>query len=622
MVEPSWHPLPSNYGDMPPAEQSLARVEAVSRYETPEVFAESWALYRNLYLLTLPKGAFYRKGVVESPPAHYEWIQDFARYPRNVLASPRGSAKSTIIGRELPLMLATTRPYTVTTLFLANDAMVEERINELMQQLNNNEHLRRDFGNLKPRRGENIWNRHHLSLGNGSIIQGVSIDSRKLGKRPNYLILDDPEYYPEIEGNDTQFFKKMEQLLFDELLPMLDTPEDRFFWIGTLLSRRSGLWYACMGDDPRFRLWNRRVYATVHYTDQGRATYFWGKRWGPEYVQRRRRELGPIAFEAQCQNNPTSRSARTLRIHEDFNTYRVVENTISWRARNPRGAAEVFEWDYDTWLCGLSRIITVEPAATVSPTSDYSAMLCAGIDKLKVWWILDLFLGRIDDTALVEHLYEMGNKWQPPVVGVESINFQETIKNRIEVSLQDRQAGKMWQPRVYPIRYPGKYSKAARIEAVLAPRLARHQIRLPEHLKDHWPFNQMWSQIEDFTPDLKLLPHDDVIDALTMVQYCPRVSPTSMDRWQQDDSIEAQLLAGRTTEKHSGIPLAMYIDPTIANPAIIEAIRKRRSKQVEAAKGKTDDRSAQAVFKRLGSPLAREPRIMKRVPRDTSPPRR
>ncbi len=569
-----WYPLPADYPELTAEGQRQARVAAVSRRKTPQEFVESWALFRQLYLMPLPPGAFYPTGALPSPTAHYEWIHDFEAYSRNAIGAPRASAKSTILGKELPLLNALTRPYYTQLIVLANDRMVEQRFEDLALQLTENELILEDFGKQKPRKGEMIWNRHQMTLdSNRSSLIGLSVESRKLGHRPSAIILDDPEYNPDIEGSQTAFLDNMERFIFREMLPML---EDHcgFMWIGTLLSRRSALWQVCMGDDERFDFWNRRIYSMVGYDDHGIAKYFWEEKWDADAVARKRKELGAAAFESECQNNPVSTMDRTLTLDPIANGYTIAGDTLSWQTVETDGTVHRFETSFSEWLEKVSIVAVVDPAAKVTATSDYSAIGVIAIDEEKNWWVLELSLKRIVDQRLLDEVYKLGSKWGAALVGFESIAFQDQLRNRMQADVLEKSDTTSWEPRVFPIRSPAKLSKPERIANVLGPRLSRGKIRLPLHLKDVWPYKELFRQIEDFTKDLKLLPHDDAVDMLSLMGYVPVPNVRMLTRLAEGMSIEDQIAAGRIIEESTGLPLIFFIDPSSVDA---EALRQRRN---------------------------------------------
>ena len=119
-------PLPPDYMDLTKDGQKQARLAVVCNHTTPMDFVAAWELFRKLYLLSTPPGFFYHN-YFPSPSFHYEMVHDCALYTRNLIAAPRGTAKSTLIGVELPLFVMLTRPYYRVAVALATDKMVEDR---------------------------------------------------------------------------------------------------------------------------------------------------------------------------------------------------------------------------------------------------------------------------------------------------------------------------------------------------------------------------------------------------------------------------------------------------------------------------------------------------------------
>lgn len=599
-----WYPLPADYPDLTADGQRSARVAAVSSWQTPEEFVQAWALFRSLYFFQLPTGMFYTTGICPSPTAHYDWVHDYMAYTKNIMAAPRGSAKSIIIGKEIPILLSLTRPFSHIILLLSNNDMVVDRFETFMEQFEQNEFLQHDFGRVHPKRGSaEIWNHSHLKLLNGSVLRGISIDSRKRGPRATDLILDDPEYDPKNEAIETDFRNCLETLVFRQMLPMLEVG-CRFFWIGTMLSRRSALWAACMGEDPRFRFWNRRVYSLVHYDGHGRAHYMWESKWDAKAASRMRKEYGAAAFETEFQNNPVSTTDKPLRLHDPYNLYEIVGDQVRWRIPGAHGAAELAEEPYASWRGGLACIMLVDPTHTTKITSDFAAAVVLGVDARRWWWVLDLRLGHWIDTELAAQVYDLGRKWNVAIIGVESVVFQDHIRQALAADIVERQQGdtQVWRPLVYPIKYSSKLSKPSRIANSLSVRLAQYTLRLPAHLRHLWPMNELFLQIENFTLDLALLPHDDALDALALAGYCPMPTPGSSVAWGGlDNSIEAQLRAGRTVDRVTGLPLRLFINPQTINPALIAELDATH--HTIAARDAASQRgsSAQSSLRRQGS---------------------
>ncbi|KKN65982.1 hypothetical protein LCGC14_0475740 [marine sediment metagenome] len=294
---PFW-PLPAHYGSLGESEQREARLSVVMDQSTPEKLVIAWEFFRNTYLRPVGE-SFYRGGFVDSPEMHYQMVHDLGSFARNSQAAPRGSAKSTIIGKECPLFLALTRPYYSITMGLATDSLVEDRFDTFIQQMTANPYIINDFGEQKPKRGQAIWNHHHLALNNGAVLQGISVMGKKRGMRPRLFILDDPEFDPESNSQESSqlLLEKFERILFRQIIPMLEHGS-AIFWIGTLINRRSFLFNAVMGDDSRFEFWNRRIYSAIGYNAEqaNKVSVLWKEKWPVKVLEARRAEIGPAAF--------------------------------------------------------------------------------------------------------------------------------------------------------------------------------------------------------------------------------------------------------------------------------------------------------------------------------------
>mgnify|MGYP001383986294 CR=1 FL=1 len=99
-----WWPLPHDYDTLCKEGQRAARVNSCTMRRTPEEFVAAWAFFRQTYLVPpATKEGFFYKRFVPSPPAHYQIIEDIARYPRNIHIAPRGSAKCLPAGQRVLL---------------------------------------------------------------------------------------------------------------------------------------------------------------------------------------------------------------------------------------------------------------------------------------------------------------------------------------------------------------------------------------------------------------------------------------------------------------------------------------------------------------------------------------
>ncbi len=583
---PFW-PLPPDYGDLTSIGQKQARLAVLKDQSSPEKLVIAWHLFRNLYLKPVGE-TFYTGGFVESPEFHYELVHDLGQHARNALGAPRGSAKSTVIGKEIPLMLLLTRDYYPIHMCLATDALVETRLDDIILQVTENPLIIEDFGIMKPKRGQAIWNHHHLHFNNGSVLQGISVMGKKRGGRPRLFILDDPESDPDSDSITSQntILEKFEKILFRQIIPMLEIKNgSAIFWIGTLINRRSFLYHACCTDDPRFALWNRRVLSALTYDikDPKKVTALWEEKWPEDALAIRKAEIGPSAFAAEYENRPTSDDQRLLVISPTWNEYRVegitkvpvspMEETaeVTWYEKNKdltlAEATVSKEKPFNEWVNSMFRIGVFDYASGLKQYSDYSCLEILGFDTNNCLWVLDMWMGRAKESELLRRIYEFNMKWMTRAIGIESssvqISFVDSVAEYVEKRHDPNTPGPTvpgWRPRVIPVKYPSNASKDSRI-AGLEWRYGPGKIKYPAYMKDQWPFNMLYSQTLDFTRDLALLRFDDAIDTLAMSQYVVHArGMRGRGKKSGDKTLLEQIREGRSVVP--GLPLLSGIDPS------------------------------------------------------------
>ena len=532
---PLW-PLPKDYEELSFDGQKQARLAVLHNQSTPFNLVVAWDFFRRCYLAGVGK-LFYKNGFEESPPFHYDLIYDLGSFGRNCQAAPRGSAKSTVIGIEAPLLLSLTRPHYEMSLGLATDKLVEERFDKLIQQFTQNELILQDFGEVKPPRGRSIWNHHYLSLNNGAVIKGLSVMGKKRGGRPRLFILDDPENDPDSDSQAAAqaVVEKFEMIMFRQIIPMLEAGSS-IFWIGTLINRRSFLYHATSSEDPRFDFWNRKVLKAIAYDkeDSNKVYILWPEKWPQRVLEARREEIGPSAFASEYCNEPVSAQDRILVIDQRKNEY-TVEGEFDWK--NPLAHTGLIKWSerfmepgrriykefekpFRELVLPMYKILLFDYGQGLSQYNDYSCIAVLGFDTSNTLWILDMWLGRAKEATLLRLIYEKGLAWRPRILGIEAVSIQMSFAEAVKVYIDEMESkiSTPWRARVFPITYPARVSKAQRISA-MEWRYSPGKIKYPAHLAGTWPFDQLYQQTEDFTPDLALLPHDDAIDTISMSQY-------------------------------------------------------------------------------------------------------
>ena len=542
----SYYPLPVDYGRLTQAGQRAARL-AVARDRSTIIKAmEGWVFFRHYYL-SYPGLGFYPQGIAESPAFHYDMIRDYFTYMFTVTAAPRGSAKSTLMCIEMTLLNLITIASYSAIICTSSDKLIQPKMTRIMLQISENPRILEDFGKLAPKRGSNRpWSHHLMHLANNSILEAFSIGARQLGARPFEYFLDDVEYDPEKDTVErrSELCEHVSDLLLRVILPMLP-PEGRIHWTGTLLDRGSFLYHVLTTKDDKFKYWNRRIItAGTQDPDTGRVIVSnWPEYWTVDWLEHRRKLMGDVHFSSEYMNNPISKKDRVFAFDWDrcgytydkapeYKSYTEphlppADATVTWYKYYPTRGEKVAAWLHDhknarELFDNMYRVSLLDFAYTLAPSSDYSCVAIMGIDRSNVWWILDMWLGRLPKDKLMELLIVYSAIWQVRLIGVESMTIQKELPEVAMFHLQQLQGvGAVpsdWAPKVVGVTYPPNTTKPMRIEQ-LEWRFRWGMLKFPKDFKREWPYTELMNQIEDFTLDLKMLRFDDAVDTLSMLNY-------------------------------------------------------------------------------------------------------
>lgn len=178
-----------------------------------------------------------------------------------VRAAPRGSGKSQQISMGFPLWCAV-YGYRKNILIVSDtNAQAEQFIADIRNEIEDNEDLVRDFGNLM---GSRVWNSGRIVTSNGIHIVGKGANQKLRGikynnTRPDIVIIDD------LENDENVATRDQRQKLFSWFMKALlkcGSPITTFVYIGTILSYDSLLNKVL--TEPQFSMWNRKVYKAIY----------------------------------------------------------------------------------------------------------------------------------------------------------------------------------------------------------------------------------------------------------------------------------------------------------------------------------------------------------------------
>lgn len=536
-----WWPLPDTYPTLSPENQRLARLNVCFANETPEDCVIAWAFFKKHYLESQPPGIWYKPPFYPSPPVHYLYVDSLHRYARNVYGVPRSFAKTTVLLENI-LLWALTRPFFKAALIKSSIDFVRADFSRLMYQIEHNDRILADFGQLKPTRGQGIWSQSRLFLTNGFELVGRPIEGQILGLRPNFMALDDVEFDPALQIVPTYKTEQLQYFLKNHAEATLDVGCGLMLQ-GTLLTRKSFLYYAATvseAEDPTWAYYNRIILAARD--SAGQLT--WREKFSESRLKQLRESLGAAAYAAQVMNDPGSSQDTLLSVHPTLNQYVIEDQDDALETRPLNSDATLVSWlrtasphadalSLDTQeirrplgetVGNMYRMVLVDYARARGPHSDYSCVMVIGLENSQTYkdtlWVLDLWLDKKPDNIIVDKIWEMASKWRVRVIGIESVAMQKQFYDKAQADFLHRAEREQWMPRVEEITYKGelKKSKESRIMG-LVWRFEQFRIKLPRHLSLSKPWSDLYFQIENFTEDGRLLQHDDAIDTLAMVHY-------------------------------------------------------------------------------------------------------
>jgi predicted phage terminase large subunit-like protein len=217
-------------------------------YDIRKEQAKSLLGFCLLYLphhLKLPPAAFHRELI--------EALEDETNRMLLVVAF-RGSAKSTFGSLALPLWAALERPQHYSFILPIADTFAQAKINiaNIKHELENNEHILADYGDMK---SDEEWQATNILLRNGVRIMARSRGQKVRGlkhrnARPKLIIVDDPEESEWVRTKDNR--DKTEKWLKGEVIPALDEKDGKLIAIGNWLHTDALL--ARLKKDGTFKL--------------------------------------------------------------------------------------------------------------------------------------------------------------------------------------------------------------------------------------------------------------------------------------------------------------------------------------------------------------------------------
>lgn len=314
---------------------------------------------------------------------------------------PRDHGKTTRMSQAFPLWLILTKRNVFPVIVAASADTAGDILDSIKLELENNERLIEDFGDLKG----HIWTRRKIALKNGNAIAALGAGQSSRGikdryKRPTHIICDDLLKDQEVESPISReklyrWFKRV----------VMNLGKGALIVIVNTIMHPDDLPSRLLNEikDGKLKGWIGLRFSAI--TPEGKP--LWPERWSIEDIEKKREQLGSYVFATEWENEPIPAEEQKFR-REWFQFYTQQD------LRNIK----------------LRIIMAIDPA-TGKATSDYSAIVVTGKSESNQIYVLDAEGERISDLKLIRRIIDKYRAWRPEKIIFETQVFQEIYKNQL-----------------------------------------------------------------------------------------------------------------------------------------------------------------------------------------------
>jgi predicted phage terminase large subunit-like protein len=429
--------------------------------------------------------------------ALHDDIEKFIRRPsrRKLILVPRGHLKTAIVTKAYSIQTLLRNPN--ARVLIANQVWdkAREMLYEIKEYLTTKSILPKIFGSFE----SNRWTQDEIVIAqrtkalSAASISTTGVEAEMTSAHFDLIIMDDLQglmnyQTPEQREKVKRFYRSMIDLL---------EPEGQLIAVGTR-------WHL---DD---------IYQ--HIMDNESAYY--------DITVRKVIENGKLIFPKKFQkkfNSVTNVFEPCAEPCMDFIDYLKRSKGSEFYAQYMNDPIDLenqlFPKDrFRYWLKrpdGLFVTITIDLAISFRESADYTALIVGGMDKNHNIYILDYIQGRWRPSDIVDIVFQMREKWNPTVVGMEVNGFQKTMQYSVEEEMRKRN-------KYFPITEINNTSlrKEYRIKA-LEPFYRNNT----ESVRDSGKiYHAEWMKEKDleqqlmaFSVEANKAKHDDLIDAESML---------------------------------------------------------------------------------------------------------
>lgn len=430
-----------------------------------------------------------------------------------VRAAPRGHGKSRIISVVFPLWIICYKYRRNIMLIADTGSQSKEYIATIKAELEDNERLRKDFGDLT---GAAKWTEDEIITRNDIRVVAKSSGQSLRGSsykniRPEVVILDDLENDEQVETENQR--RKLYNWFMKVLMPV-GNDETVFLYVGTVLHYEALLYKVL--TDSAFNDWNRKMYRAINEFNQ---SPLWGD-WEEKYLDISNPNAAEDAHQFLVEHQDEmlkdvdvlwpEKYKNLLETYEKLMIFQLQDNDAfnSEYQNNPMTEeSRIFkqEWldqNYYTELPKMKEIYaSVDLSMGKSRTSDTSAIIVMGRGVDNYLYVMEADVARRPPDEICKAIIEYVVKYGNDITGfvIETNVFQEFFAKTLKKECIDMGLYVNW---IEEKSVGAKDSKDLRIRS-LAPKIKNGYIKFnPAH-------KTLIKQLLNYPKD-----HDDAPDAM------------------------------------------------------------------------------------------------------------
>jgi len=401
---------------------------------------------------------------------HLELCKFTQKGKKLLILMPRGSFKTSVVTVGYCLWRIVRNPNIRILIDSETIGRSKKFLSELKTHIESNEKFKKLFGDLK---GKETWSKTEITVSTRTknlkepTVAIAGIDTPAVGLHFDLIIADDLHSEKNVTTKD-QIDQVIEHY---KLLTSILEPDGKMVVIGTRWHDSDLYGYLLEEEKDTFKYMRKQA-----IDDDGNLLM--PDRLNMKFLDRAKKTMGSYLFSCQYQNEAISQADAKFK-REDFQYYK------------PEDLPE-----------RLNVFMSIDPAISIRAAADFSAIVVIGVDEMFNVYILDIFRGKVEPRDLINQTFTMVDRWNPRLVGVETVSFQDILRTNL---IEEQKIRGKYLP-LYPLKRNTRESKDDRI-LLLQPKYQTHSIF---HPLNHTHTLDLENELMRF-PKGK---HDDIIDAL------------------------------------------------------------------------------------------------------------